>query len=89
MAFIDGETISLGYTPTDYVMYSLKTRATIDVSTPSHAPTSSTSIGGMRMGALSGLGGYIGLGAKAKPCCFRVDDTEGFIAKESACVDTI
>ena len=85
MSFIDGESICLGYTPTDYVIYSLTNRTTVEVNTPSHGPAPSTSIGGMSRGALSGLGGYIGLGAKAKPCCFRVGEQEGFIAKESEC----
>lgn len=87
MSFIDSESICLGYSPTDYVVYSLKTRTTIDVTTSNHGPTSSTSIGGMSKGALSGLGGYIGLGAKAKPWCLRVSDSEGFIAKESESLD--
>lgn len=83
MAFLDEQTLCLGYTPTDYVLYSLATRSSTEVVTPVNGPTSSTSIGGMGMGALSGLGGYIGLGAKAKPSCFKVNDQEGFIAKES------
>ena len=91
MAFIDDDSICLGYTPTDYVIYSLKTRTTVDITTPAHGPTASASlggiggIGGMSRGALSGLGGYIGLGAKAKPCCFRITAKEGFIGKESEC----
>lgn len=84
MSFIDGETICLGYSPTDYVLYSLKTRSTIDVATPTQGPTASTSTSGLGKGALSGLGGYIGLGAKSKPSCFRIDDNEAFIARESA-----
>ena len=83
MAFLNGDTICMGYTPTDYVIYSIKQRSTVDVVTPIHAATSSASLGGMGMGALSGLGGYIGLGAKAKPCALRIDDKEGFIARES------
>ena len=83
MSFFDDQTLCLGYTPTDYVLYSISTRSTTEIVTPVSGPTSSTSIGGMGMGALSGLGGYIGLGAKAKPSCFKVNDTEGLIAKES------
>ena len=84
MSFIDGDTICLGYSPTDYVLYSLKTRSTIDVATPTQGPTASASASGLGKGALSGLGGYIGLGAKSKPSCFRIDDNEAFIARESA-----
>ncbi|KAI0690617.1 hypothetical protein BC835DRAFT_1363553 [Cytidiella melzeri] len=83
MSFIDGQTICLGYSPTDYVLYSLKTRTTLDVVAPSVGPAASTSVGGMSKGALSGLGGYIGLGAKSKPSCFRLDDNEVFIAREN------
>lgn len=84
MSFIDSQTICLGYSPTDYVLYSLTTRTTAEVATPAQGPAASTSVGGMSKGALSGLGGYIGLGAKSKPSCFRLDDSEAFIARESA-----
>jgi hypothetical protein len=83
MAFLNANNICMGYTPTDYVVYSLKKRSTVDIVTPIHAPASSGSLGGMGIGALSGLGGYIGLGAKAKPCALRIDDKEGFIVRES------
>ena len=73
----------MGYTPTDYVIYPVKSRSTIEVVTPAHAATSSSSMGGMGMGALSGLGGYIGLGAKAKPCALRINEKECFISRES------
>lgn len=86
MVFVNSDTICFGHTPTDYMLYSLKSRATTDIVTPIHPGSSSTSIGGMGMGAFSGLGGYIGLGAKAKPCVLRIDDNEGFIAKDSKCV---
>lgn len=83
MTFIDGDTICLGYSPTDYVLYSLKSRVTVEVVAPTQGPAASTSAGALGKGALSGLGGYIGLGAKSKPSCFRIDDNEAFIARES------
>lgn len=81
--FLNGDVICLGYSPTDYALYSLRSRSTVDVSTPVHTATSSSSLGGMGMGALSGLGGYIGLGAKAKPSALRIGEKECFIAKDS------
>ena len=83
MVFLNEDQICFGYTPTDYVLYSLKSRGTTEVVTPVHAPTASSSIGGMGMNALTGLGGYIGLGAKAKPCALRINEKECFVAKES------
>ncbi|KIP04390.1 hypothetical protein PHLGIDRAFT_109638, partial [Phlebiopsis gigantea 11061_1 CR5-6] len=81
--FLNSDLICLGYSPTDYAIYSLKSRATVDVTTPAHAAAATSSLGGMGMGAFSGLGGYIGLGAKAKPSALRINDKECFIAKES------
>ena len=81
--FLNNDLICLGYSPTDYAIYSLKSRATVDVTTPVHAPTTTSGLGGMGMGALSGLGGYIGLGAKAKPSALSISEKECFIAKES------
>lgn len=80
---MNGDQICLGYSPTDYVLYSLKSHTTAEIATPVHAPTASSSIGGMGMNALTGLGGYIGLGAKAKPSALRIADKECFVAKES------
>ena len=86
MTFLNNNLICLGYSPTDYVLYSLKSGTISEVLTPVQAATSSTSLGGMGMGALSGLGGYIGLGAKAKPSALSISDKECFIARESGCV---
>ncbi|EKM58191.1 uncharacterized protein PHACADRAFT_171437 [Phanerochaete carnosa HHB-10118-sp] len=83
MVFMNGDQICLGYSPTEYVLYSLKLRSTTEIATPGHAPTASSSIGGMGMGALTGLGGYIGLGAKAKPSALRMSDKECLVAKEN------
>ena len=66
--------------PVDYALYSLKTRAVTEITVPAHAGVSTS---GMGMGALSGLGGYIGLGTKPKPCVVRVNDGEALIAKDS------
>lgn len=83
MVFVNSDQISLGYSPTDYVLYSLKSRTTTEIATPVQAATASSSIGGMGMTALTGLGGYIGLGAKAKPSALKISDNECFIAKEN------
>ena len=82
VVFLNSETLCLGYTPTDYVLFSLRTRTAIDIATPVPVTSSTSS---MAIGALSGWGGYmtLGLGAKQKPCVLKVTDTEVLIAKDS------
>lgn len=85
LAFLTSEIVCFGYAP-DHALFSLKTLSTTEVTTPIASVTSSTSIGGMGMGALSGLGGYmtLGLGSKTvKPCVIRTKDDEVLIAKDS------
>ncbi|THH28020.1 hypothetical protein EUX98_g6176 [Antrodiella citrinella] len=85
LAFLNGETVCFGYAP-DYALFNLKTLTVTEVSTPMASVTSSSSIGGMGRGALSGLGGYmtLGLGAKTvKPCVLRIKDREVLIAKDN------
>ncbi|TBU49828.1 hypothetical protein BD309DRAFT_850781 [Dichomitus squalens] len=85
IAFVNGETLCWGHTPTDYCITSLKTSVTVDVTTPIPTVTSGSGISTMGMGALSGLGGYmtLGLGAKAKPNVTGVNDVEALIAKDN------
>ncbi|KAM5530078.1 hypothetical protein V8D89_016261 [Ganoderma adspersum] len=85
IAFVNGETLCWGHTPTDYCVTSLKTSITADVTTPIATVTSGSSISTMGMGAFSGLGGYmsLGLGAKAKPNVSNVNDNEALIAKDN------
>ncbi|KAH9945272.1 uncharacterized protein BXZ73DRAFT_86791 [Epithele typhae] len=85
IAFVNGETLCWGHTPSDYCLTSLKTSITIDVTTPIPTGTSGSSIGGMSRTALTGLGGYmtLGLGAKAKPNVINVRDDEALIAKDN------
>ena len=83
MVFIDAETVCFGYLPVDYALFSLKTRTTTEISIPGHAGIAAAGISSMGMGAFSGLGGYIGLGSKPKPCVLRIDDGEALIAKDS------
>ena len=80
----DGDTLCFGYTPSDYILFSLQTMTPVDISFPMATSTSAASIGSMGMSAFSGLGGYmtLGLGAKAKPNALRVTETEFLIAKE-------
>ncbi|KAJ3537551.1 hypothetical protein NM688_g6671 [Phlebia brevispora] len=80
MVFLNADTICFGYLPVDYALYSLKTRTTIEITLPTHASAVSSTMG---MGALSGLGGYIGLGTKPKPCVIRINEGEALIAKEN------
>ena len=81
MVFIDPDTICFGYMPVDYAIFSLKTRVTTEVTIPTHVGASVST--GMGMGALSGLGGYIGLGSKPKPCVLTISEGEALIAKDS------
>ncbi|KAI9061003.1 hypothetical protein FKP32DRAFT_1594678 [Trametes sanguinea] len=85
MVFVNGETLCWGHTPTDYAVTSLTTSTTVDVSTPIPTAASTGSVGGMGMGALSGLGSYmtLGLGAKAKPCVVSINESEALIGKDN------
>ena len=85
MAFVNGETLCWGHTPSDYCVTALKTSVTVDVVTPIPTTTSGSGMGPMGMGALSGLGGYmtLGLGAKAKPNVVGVREDEALVAKDS------
>ena len=85
MVFVDPDTICFGYMPVDYAIFSLKTRATTEVTIPTHVGASTST--GMGMGALSGLGGYIGLGSKPNPCVLTISEGEALIAKDSECVE--
>ena len=49
--FVNGDLICMGYSPTDYAIYSLKSRAAVDVATPAHAAATASGLGGMGMGA--------------------------------------
>ena len=88
MVFLDAETICFGYVPVDYAIFSLKTRNVTEIDPPIHTGTSVSSIGGMGMGALSGLGGYIGLGSKPVPCVLRSNDGEALVTKDSMWIDS-
>ncbi|KAI0073891.1 hypothetical protein K474DRAFT_1626886 [Panus rudis PR-1116 ss-1] len=85
IAFLTGDVVCFGYTPTDYALFSLKTMSTIEITTPVTIATSTSSIGNMGKGAFSGLSGYmtLGLGAKAKPNALRTSEGEVLIAKDN------
>lgn len=56
--------------------------STTEIALPAPPPASgSTGISAMGMGAFSGLGGYmtLGLGAKAKPAVYKVNDDGEFV----------
>ncbi|OJA17786.1 hypothetical protein AZE42_06585, partial [Rhizopogon vesiculosus] len=77
VVFIDSDTICFAYSATEYCVFSISERTTLDVITPIPATTS--------MGAFSGLTGYmtLGLGAKAKPGLMRLGNTEALIVKDN------
>lgn len=80
MSFFDHDTICLGYSPTDYAVFSLEKLTASEIVTPAQATTTMTG-----MGAFSGLSGYmtLGLGAKPKPGILRLSESEVVIAKDS------
>ncbi|KAI0322535.1 vacuolar sorting protein 39 domain 1-domain-containing protein [Amylostereum chailletii] len=85
IAFLDDKVMSLSYSPTDHVLFSLDTMSTSEITIPPVASSSATTIGGMGMGSLSGFGGYmtLGLGAKDKPCVTNVRQGEVLLAKDN------
>ncbi|THH21289.1 hypothetical protein EW146_g228 [Bondarzewia mesenterica] len=85
ITFLNNHVMCLAYSPTDYILFSLETMSTTEVTTPPTASLSATNISNMGMGALSGLGGYmtLGLGAKSKPCTVSVGESEVLIAKDN------
>lgn len=80
MAFFDHDTICLGYSPTDYAVFSLEKLTATEIVTPAQATTTMAG-----MGAFSGLSGYmtLGLGAKPKPGILRLSESEVVVAKDS------
>ncbi|EIN04044.1 hypothetical protein PUNSTDRAFT_93504 [Punctularia strigosozonata HHB-11173 SS5] len=90
MTFVNDETICLGYPHPDFAMFNVTTMTVVDFTFP---PTASTSVPGISnvsvgkgigMGAISGLGGYIGLGAKVKPQVVRINDNEVLVGRDNA-----
>ncbi|KAF9509816.1 hypothetical protein BS47DRAFT_1411338 [Hydnum rufescens UP504] len=85
MAFCNPQMLVLAYGPADHAIVYLNTMSVAELSFPS---TSSANAGlGMAkvgMGALTGLGGYMGLGVKAnKPSVIQLGDGEALVTKES------
>ena len=80
MAFFDHDIICLGYSPTEYAVFTLEKLTATEIVTPAQATTALTG-----MGAFSGLSGYmtLGLGTKPKPGILRLGETEVVIVKDS------
>lgn len=85
MAFFDHDTICLGYSPTDYAVFSLEKLTATEIVTPAQATTTMAG-----MGAFSGLSGYmtLGLGAKPKPGILRLSESEVVVVKDSKDVNS-
>ena len=83
MSFLNEDVICFGYAVSDYALYYLKTSTMVEIATPIPAVTSGTAISSMGMGALSNLGGYMGLGARARPWVVTVHEGEALIARDS------
>ncbi|KAF8071649.1 hypothetical protein FPV67DRAFT_1746459, partial [Lyophyllum atratum] len=82
ISFLDHDTACFAYSPTEYAMFSIPAMTATEISTPLPFTTST---GTSAMGAFTGLTGYmtLGLGAKPKPACARISETEALIAKDS------
>ncbi|KAG8910095.1 Vacuolar morphogenesis protein 6, partial [Tulasnella sp. 408] len=89
VVFSTSTTLVLSYTHTDHVLLKLPMMSTTEIALPAPPPASgSTGISAMGMGAFSGLGGYmtLGLGAKAKPAVYKVNDDGEFVVLKDAFV---
>ncbi|KAG6333670.1 hypothetical protein ID866_5413 [Astraeus odoratus] len=75
IAFLDHDNACFAYSPTDYAVFSINKHTSVEVTLPA-LPTAS-------MGAFSGLGNYIGLGAKAKPNLVRLSDKEVLVVRDN------
>jgi hypothetical protein len=84
IAFSTSHTITMAYPPPDHAVLSLTTMGLTEFVTPATTTVSTNpSMGmGMSMGALTGLGGYMGLGTKAKHAVVKIEDGEVLIPKE-------
>ena len=67
MSFLSEDVICFGYAVSDYALYNLKTSTMVEITVPIPSVTSGATISNMGIGALTNLGGYMGLGAKARP----------------------
>ncbi|KAH9928648.1 vacuolar sorting protein 39 domain 1-domain-containing protein [Fomitopsis serialis] len=83
MSFLGENMICFGYALSDYALYYLKTATMIEIATPIPSVTSGTSISNMGMGALTNLGGYMGIGAKARPWVVSIHEGEALIARDN------
>ena len=83
MSFLSEDVICFGYAVSDYALYYLKTSTMVEIATPIPAVTSGAAISSMGMGALSNLGGYMGLGARARPWVVTVHEGEALISRDS------
>ena len=74
----------LAYGPTDHAIVYLNTMSVAELSLPSTGnPNAGLGMAKVGMGALSGLGGYMGLGTKAnKPSVIQLGDGETLVTKE-------
>ena len=91
LAFSTPTVLVFAYTATDHAVFSLDSLSSSELELPSppatNAPSAGANLGsvglGMGMTALTGLGGYVGLGAKAKPTVVKISEGEVLIPKES------
>ncbi|TFY59088.1 hypothetical protein EVJ58_g6005 [Rhodofomes roseus] len=83
MSFLGEDVICFGYAISDYALYYLKTATMVEIAAPIPSVTSGTSISNMGMGALTNLGGYMGLGARARPWIVSIHESEALIARDN------
>ncbi|KZT07657.1 uncharacterized protein LAESUDRAFT_742773 [Laetiporus sulphureus 93-53] len=85
IAFLGHDAICFGYgsSLSEYAVFSFKNSYMVEVVMPVSNAISGAAISNMSMGALSGLGGYMRLGAKAKPCVVSINDQEALVANNN------
>jgi Vam6/Vps39-like protein vacuolar protein sorting-associated protein 39 len=74
----------LAYGPADHAIVYLNTMSVAELSLPStSSPNAGLGMAKVGMGALTGLGGYMGLGVKTtKPSVIQLEDGEALVTKD-------
>lgn len=82
IVFVTPSILVLSYTATEHVLLKLPVMSVTELALPAPPPASTSA--GMAKGALSGLSGYmtLGLGAKAKPAVFKVNEEGEFSVRK-------
>ncbi|KAG9225012.1 hypothetical protein CCMSSC00406_0001837 [Pleurotus cornucopiae] len=86
IAFLNSETLSFAYSPTEHAIFSIPTLTATDIThVPNPTAGAVVAATGLGMSALTGLTGYmtLGLGAKPKPLTVALGNDEALIVKDN------